>query len=322
MVAACWFSACLAADPAKDPAGWGDLRFGMTAREVVDAMGVGVFLESPDSQEKVHPFKSPGNDVADLTAATSFVDEALSSGNKDHDQDPDVLDACRKLRGLLKPRSWTVVNAESGMFPSASPQRTPKVTATLENIFNSPGGYKMLSLRTAAKKAPVLTIHEHAIDEKSRGYLEKVTQAVDALAAVIVAKKDNRPAGEDDAIDPAAIHTRDITVRGITLKPKFTFTDGRLVQVNLGIHFAGDGGFNFDHRGVHDTLCEALVEKYGVPNERNRQGNVEEMLWRFPKTVVRCARYERDLGSGFVRKGVYISYEMPSEENTSGGDNL
>ena len=325
LAASVLFQPCVAAEPAKDPSGWGELTFGMTPKEVVDAMGTGVFLESPGANEvKATPFRTGAGagEGIDIPAALEFAQNTLSAAEKNKNLDPALVESCRDLRGLLKPRSWSYgPSFDASAQPLERKQPPSKVTATLEQMLNAFNG-RVLTVRTAAKNAPLIQFNESRIDQKSKDYVDKVEKAVESLATLCAPKRE-QPADAGDVVDPSMIHAREVAVRGIKLKPDFTFTDGGLSKVTLSTSFAGDSGANFDHYGIHRTLCAALMDKYGDAKETNDKPTSREMIWRFPKTVVRCVRYELHFpGSSFVRKGVSISYEMPSNENASGDDNL
>ena len=340
VVAGCLFSPCYGADPGKDPNGWGELKFGMNAKQVVDALGVEVFIEEA-KPEQHRPFRS--GDTIDIPAALAFAKEKIAAENENKGGDVDVLEAAKKLRVLLKTRGWSYSEADNPYAPPSAERRKPpsKVTATLESFIQPPGPMgpigsqikesqikesqinRIVVLRLSNKKAsqPV-NLSARYIDQKSKDYIREVEAAVEELAALVMPRQD-QPDPNPNHINPATIRARVVTVRGITLQPGFSFNGESLAEVRLHSGFAGEGANNFDHWGMHRTLCEALTEKYGKADEDNDTPVTSEKIWRFPKTVLRCRRYEVTFpGSSFVRKGVSITYEVPSETNVSGDDKM
>jgi hypothetical protein len=318
----CFFCRCFAADPAKDPAGWGDLRFGMTPKEVVEAMGAGVHVENPRPQRR--PFRS--GDTVDIPSALVFAKETISGANKVEGGNEEIMEAAKRLHGQLKPRGWSFSQADNPHAPPEERRKPPiKVTATLES-FSEFGAFqaydRSVVLRPANKAAQILKWSDKYIDQKSKDYIQKVEAAVEELAD-LAAAREGQSLPNRNQIDPSLIRTKAVTVRGITLQLDFTFDGESLTKIRLHHDFEGDDAGNLNYHGMHRTLCEALAEKYGKADEDNDAVMATETIWRFPKTVLRCKRYQWNApGSAYVRKGVSISYEMPSQENVNGDDNL
>ncbi|NBU73100.1 MAG: hypothetical protein EBS53_16945 [Bacteroidetes bacterium] len=174
----------------------------------------------------------------------------------------------------------------------------------------------------ANKAAKKLSWSDKYIDPKSKDYIKKVEAAVEELADLFAAKN-GQPLPNRDQIDPALIRPKAVIVRGVPLQLEFTFEGESLTKIHLSNGFKGDDPGNLNYYGMHRTLCEALVDKYGKADEDNDVEMATEAIWRFPKTVLRCKRYQWNApGSPYVVKGVRISYEMPSQENVNGDDNL
>jgi len=177
---------------------------------------------------------------------------------------------------------------------------------------------KSLTIRINPKKTA--SISETWLEPKSRELLKKIEGLIYDLA--MHRFPEDTPQASDD-IRPSQIKLNDATVRGVTLSPELEFdADGKLAKVRLANIFEGEVDMPFDKNGMQQTLCNALEERYGPPDERNNTAASTHVIWRFPNTVIRCSSSEFPKGPGIVRKYVGIAYEVPTEENAQGKEKL
>lgn len=320
------------ADASKDPMGWGDVRFGMSAREVVAALGgKAQFQKAPPAAP---PFMLDDRGTIDLQGALAasrrILDSEAPEGNGDL-----IADAARRLKKLIKPRQW-ILYTQGGMSggPADATGKPLKVLhsrlfGTLESI-NPPGfafGEERVSWSAVIR--PVSKIKQpitwgglfNLWDEASERYIDDVRGAVRVLSdRVSEQRRKNEPSAdvEHGEVDVAAV-----TVRGIELQPTVTFENDKVSEIVLLTRYEGENGELFDEREMHTTLCEALEEKFGPPQERINSLTSTEAIWRFPATVITCARGRVSFPeTGFVRKTVLVKYSPASNENAVSDENL
>jgi len=114
-----------------------------------------------------------------------------------------------------------------------------------------------------------------------------------------------------------------VDVRGVSLGVVLKWDDNaKLKQVVLANSYSGEDSGNFDRYGIHRTLCDALQERYGPPDERNNTASETVVVWRFPETIIKCVHGVRRTDTAWSIKYVHVSYEPPSEANEQGDENL
>ena len=321
------FLTCIAkgADAGSDPQGWNEVRFGMTAREVVNALdGKAQFQQEPQASQK--PLTLDKHGTPDLVQALDVAKKILADAKESKDAVPSA-EAAKRLVRLLKPRRWVFYN-QGGPDSTGKPTKVlaSRVFGTLEAFTLNFGEAQRapIVIRPANRSLQSITyggLFANICDEASERYLHEVEDAVHQLSGHIAAErqKEQQPAAEEHReVEVAAV-----LIRGIDLEPRIEFENGRVSKVVLSLRYAGEDGALFDEFGLHRTLCEALHEKFGPPDEKNNGAASAESVWRFPNTVVTCGRSRMFFSdSAFVRKGVWVAYAPPSAENARGDDNL
>lgn len=339
---AVWLACCIAfvayparsADAKRDPKGWGKVRFGMTAREVVNVLdGAASFQQDKQAPQK--PLTIDEDGTPDLRRALEIAKQILADAKDKGDASP-AIEAARRLVKLIKPRQW-MLYGQGGPDDTGMPTKTlsARLSGTLEGFepamllgfAGGPGGDSekraRVVIRPPNKRLQPVTwggVFE-SFDDASVAYIQEVQGAVSDLADHgIVERQEEMPR---DAERHRELEVDRIMVRGVELQPAIEFRNGTVNKVALFMRDSGDGGANFDEFGMHRTLCEALEEKFGPPDERNNGAASAETVWRFPETVITCSRSRISFpDSGFIRKGVCITYAKPSNENSGEDDNL
>ena len=342
MAAMCGFCAslltCVAsgADAAKDPLGWGEVRFGMSSEEVVTALrGKSQFRKAPSAPP---PFVLDAQGSVNLQAALAASKQILDGKLREGDNDQ-VADAARRLQKMIKPRQW-VLYSQGG--PGGGPVdakgnllKVPhsRLLGTLESI-STPGhagfddnGNQVL--RSSAVVRPVNKTKQPITwggmfaswDEASDRYISEVQDAVRVLSDRVSQQRLKAVPRED--IESGEIDIAAVTVRGIELQPTVNFDDDKVSEIVLVTRYEGENGELFDEREMHTTLCMALEEKFGPPDARTNSPASAEATWRFPATVITCSRGRTSFPeTGFVRKTVLVKYSPVATGNTGVDDNL
>lgn len=325
----CISAICFGADPAKDPGGWGDVKLGMSPDQVLASLGPDGFVLGPSAEETKRPFGL--DDTTDVPAAVAFAKEQVEKAKRDTDSVPaELLSACTALLKEMKVFLWVARAGNNPFTPPVQRNAPPKkLSGVLESITSwgakSTDAYRRtLQIKTSRATVPV---GEVELDPDSKKKLARIEAAIAdiALAMQRVDELSKIKAGrrEDEPTPSARVRARPTKIRGIELKPDFTFKDERITKIDLGAQYANDGGAGFDEHGMQQTLVDALEEKYGRFDEQNRSDGGVEYLWRFPKTVIRCVAGQRTYpGRAFVRKWVSITYEQPSEANSPATEKL
>jgi hypothetical protein len=320
---------CFAADPAKDPGGWADVKFGMSPDQVLASLGPDGYVLATSPAEAARPFGL--DETTDVPAAVAFAKDKVARAKKDSDSVPDELLApCEKLLKEMKSFSWVSRAANNPLTPPTEMNEPPRrISGTLESItsWGAKGTIayrRTLQIKTARAIVPV---SEVLLDPDSKKELARIENAIEDIASAMrrVDELADRKIGTDEKQPTPASRVRShpVKIRGIALHPDFTFDGEKLSKIYLGAEYAKNGGAGFDEHGMQETLVDALEEKYGRHDERNRADGGVEYLWRFPGTVVRCVAGQRTYpGRAFVRKWVSITYEQPSAANAPAQDKL
>ena len=312
-----------AADVAKDPGGWGDVKLGMTPEEVSKSLGTDGYIESTNPEPQ--PFNL--DDTVDLPAAIAFAKEAIAISKKDPaNASTQITDASKELLAQNRSATWPYAHYEGGGLSSPARYSKRRLSGTLEQITatgakRTAAYARSLHIRSGGK---VTQIPEKQLDDKSKVGLQKIEQAVADLASAIkqAEEQDKRDDG-NQPIEASRIKAREVKIRGITLNPTFKFTDNRLTSISMSQAYAGENSANFDERGMQKTLCDALIEKYGPPDQNNQNAFSREYVWQFPTTVIRCISSRVSVpDSAIVRKGLRIVYEVPDAKAADSDDNL
>ena len=158
-------------------------------------------------------------------------------------------------------------------------------------------------------------------DEASDRYISEVQDAVRVLSDRVSQQRLKAEPRAD--IERGEIDITAVAVRGIELQPTVTFEDDKVSEIVLLTRYEGENGELFDEREMHTTLCMALEEKFGPPDARTNSLASAETTWRFPATVIMCARYRLSFPeTGFVSRDMLIKIRQHSNENAVSDDNL
>jgi hypothetical protein len=316
----------LAADPTKDPGGWAEVKLGMTPEEVLAALGTDGYLDDDSKQQE--PFNL--DQTVDLPAALAFAKQVIASEKKDAaTASPGVLEASKALLSETRSATWayaTVSQPGPNLTTQFDPRSIRRLSGILEQITSSgakgTAAYaRGLHIKTGSK---VTQIGEQSLDDKSKQRLQKIEQAVADLAAAIKQATDHKKGDADrEPVDASRVRARPVSIRGIKLDPTFDFAANRLTKVTMSQGYMGENWANFDERGMQQTLCDALAEKYGPPDQKNQKANSFEFVWKFPTTIIRCVSSRISIpDSGLVRKGVRVVYESAHAERVDDSDKL
>jgi hypothetical protein len=295
------------ADPDKDPRGWGEVQFGMTQAQVVDALQ-GAARVGEDINRPQPLMLSPN--IPNLPKALSEAERIVEAAGRDENEANAKTATARLLLTLIKPRSWTQYETEESLSPRPPSMRkrgiSTRVSGTLQEFVDLGARPRSLLVQPRGKNSAAIHMRGDLLDEKSKEHVLQVEQAILDLNEHLEAEAGPRP---------GVLKIRDIQVRGITLRPRVDFVDGVVSRIELSTPGADNpmtpenpNGF-----GIHLTLCDALEEKFGKPDEQGTTGSDRHSVWRFPQTVVTCSVH---------RLGNSIRYEPPSEANASGVDKL
>lgn len=323
------FAVCLGAEPKDDPGGWGDLKFGMSPDEVLEALGPGGFVQEAPAAETQRPFGL--DETTDIPAAVGFAKQQVEKAKEAPDSVPEVLlTPCKELLAEMKRFMWV---ARDGNNPHTQPEdrkKPPKKVSGVLDSITSWGAKKTtayqrtLQIKTARAIVP---LGEVVLDPDSQGKLARIEDAIadiasamqrlEELASIKAGPKPPEPTPAD------SVRAHPIKIRGLELTPRISFDGEKLTRIRLGMEYGGDGGAGFNEHGMQQTLVEGLKEKYGPADERNSTDNGVEYLWRFPTTVIRCRAGRLSFpGRLYVQKWVSVSYEQPSVANAPTKDKL
>jgi hypothetical protein len=292
----------LGADPEKDPAGWNDVRLGMPRHQAIAALGDRAHIEQ--DPQKARPLMLNGA-MANLPAALAEANQIIRQAN-DQDKNTPVVKAAERLLDLLKPRIWKVVEYRDSPVVGQSPRKIEKnLEGTLESFVDLGFHGRDVVIQPKKKGQNAQRVSPKRLDHKSDEYIAAVDHAASELSNQIALRDWERN---------TRLVIDEVKVRGITLIPELIFEDDVVVKIVLATPGA-DGAVRHvpNGFGMQQTLRDALIEKFGPPDEENQTEFVNNVIWRFPKTVVRCFRAEGGLG---------ITYEPPTKHNESGEDNL
>jgi hypothetical protein len=322
-------AASIAADPAKDPGGWAEVKFGMTPDEVLKALGPDGYVKAPPPEETRRPFSI--DETVDVPAAMAFAKETRANAKADPTSVPeDLLGACNELLAKSKSSLWVAREGNNPLSrPSDKAKPAQKVSGSLEKITSwgakgTAAYQRTLHIKTTRAVVPV---PEVLLDADSKKRLATFEGAILDIAIAMQRREEGERLRQREgkvATTPSnRVCARPVTIRGIKLTPDFKFDGEKVARIHLELEYAGESGFQFDESGMQRTLVEALGEKFGRHDEQNRTSNGQEYLWRFPSTVIRCSAGRVTFpDSSFVRKYVAISYEQPTGENTAGKEKL
>lgn len=279
-----------ATDPTKDPQGWGELRFGMTAAEVLATLGGTASVAEPHLPR---PLMQGHREVPDIKAALDKAETLIAAKGSS----PQASEAAKKIVRLIKPRTWKGYPFD----PFRASERLATVSGVLEN---TEPDLRYVLIRPRNRRVPSVSLRETGLDAKSEEHVREVQEAVFDLSEVLLAEERGRlKAGP---LDPGQIKVNRVVIRGITLQPSLTFAGGKLTQVQLGTPGADNPTTppNPNRFGMHATIRDELQEKYGPPTEKNRTESVDFVIWRFPTTVISC---------GCHSLGIQISYKQNTD---------
>ncbi len=315
----------LAADPAKDPGGWAGVKFGMNPDEVLKALGPDGYVEASPEDNRL-PFNI--DETVDIPAAMTFAKETVASAKADAASVPeDLLGACKELLAKSKAFVWVFSDSQSDSSGRAQPAK--RVSGSLEKITSYGAkhiGHYQRTMHIKTARA-ILLLPEARLDPGSKKRLVEIEGAILDIANAMRRREEaerlRRGEGRPIATPANRVRVRPTKIRGIEIVPKLTFDGEKVRRIYLQVQYEGEIGFQFDETGMQQTFVEALSEKFGPHDERNRTSNGQEYLWRFPSTVIRCSAGRATFpGSSFVRKYASITYEEPSQENAASKDRL
>jgi hypothetical protein len=312
------FGQACAADPELDPGGWKSLKLGMTVEQVVRSLdGIG-HVGNADGSPGVLPL---GIDtIPDLPAAKKLAQQVLAEDKRSPGEQPEeLLAACKVFLGLLKKTRWSYVQSlDDGPESFKKKGNVRAVNGVLESIARQPQEgptAKQLVIRVNGKKE--VRVYERALEDSSK---QQLAQLIDSMKTIAAHVLPDSTVPKDGVVQASQIVLDTVDIRGVRLRPSLTFdSEGHLVRIVMATFYAGDG-IGIDHHAMHRTLSDALVEKYGRPDERNDNGQESSVMWRFPKTFLKCYKGSQRDGA-WVRQYVGIQYEVPNAENEA-KDNL
>jgi hypothetical protein len=296
-----------AADADRDPGGWNEVQFGMTRQQVIDVLRGKVTVEPDRSVQR--PLMSPTNAVAVIPEAIAEANEIIEQAAQPGAKRDAKVELAEQLLKHLKPAKWgvsaTVFDSSKRSSRSAARMRKT-IDGTLEGIVDLAAHGRDLLIRPKGKNQDLVRVNPETLDEKSTERLRQIDDAIDELSRLLERER---------TVRKGRFRIDTVQVRGIILKPDVRFDNDEVGSIMLSTPGADNPTtpHNPNRHAIARTLCDALEEKFGPPDERNQVGDVEKVIWRFPKTVITCASH---------RLGIEISYEPPSPSNDAGSDNL
>jgi hypothetical protein len=312
------------ASPDKDPLGWGEVKFGMNRKQVVLALDGKAHLEPRrDTPVKLPPLMRTAK-IPDLPDAIQTARGIAEQAKKDNEVNTPKTEPAKRLLKLIKPRVWKQsLEANQGDPTQRNTRlmRNRQLTGTLDDLVASQlgefefalenDGICTVSIRPQNRRLSPAKWSVANLDKESGEYLAEVVAAIGELSRSLEAEIPAEVPREEDlrlVIAPTK-------VRGVTLLPSIAFDGDGVAEITLGTPGADNPTTpaNPGRFAVHQTICEALEEKYGPPDERNRLADRDQVVWRFPKTVIECWCH---------RFGVEVNYVMPSARKSSGVDEL
>lgn len=295
----CWLGAAIAeaADPAKAPLGWGDLKFGMTPTEVLEKLGPVAAVARPEPER---PLMLRDKKTPDVRAALEMA-KGIAAAAGPNEKTPKAA-AAKEILDLVKHRAWK--GRPQHALPTESPIRN--ISGELEQI--SENSHQMVTqyvvIRVKNKRAAPVVFPRDSLDEKSKDYLKEVERAVYDLTELLM--DDERKARDAMPLDPRLMRIRAVVVRDITLVPEVMFTDGKLSGISLATPGSDNPTtpYNTGWPGIYRALCEELSDKYGPPDEEGRGDVGTTAKWRFPDCQISCLLH---------RFGVEVGYRKLDE---------
>lgn len=295
----CWIGSAVseAADPAKAPQGWGDLKFGMTPAEVLETLGPAVKESRPEPER---PLMLTDRKTPDIRAAIEIA-KRIAAETAPAEKTPKAV-AAKEILDLVKHRTWKgrVQDAHSATNPVRG--ILGELESLGENGHSMVGQYVVICMKS--KRTARVALQRGSLDKESIEYLKEVERAVYDLTELLM--DDERKARDAMPLDPRTMRIRPVVVRGITLRPDVTFTDGKLSGIGLSTPGSDNPTtpYNTGWPGMYRALCEELSDKYGPPDEEGRQDVGTVARWRFPDCQISC---------GLYKFGVELSYRKLSE---------
>jgi hypothetical protein len=294
-----------AADPAKDPLGWGDLRFGMTPEQVLKALGPRAGVRRPETPRPLMLDDKKTPDIPQaLEIAKNLIDDPSAKA-----QDAKIGES-KALLSLVKRRGWRGSPANN----SGNEAKTPKtISGILESFSDDESSQRFVLIRPANPRMPPVALLRGSLDSQSQAYVKEIEDSVYDLSESIWA--DERRIAELAPLDPNSIEVESVRISEITLVPEVLFRGGKLWKVNL--HTPGADNpttpYNSGWMGMFLTLRNALSEKYGAPDEQGRGDSGEFAAWRFPRTLISCRH---------GRHGIWVTYEEEAREDSKNPSGL
>jgi len=302
--------------------GWGEVKFGMTRKQVVAALDGKAHLEPlRNTPAKLPPLMRTPN-TPDLPEALLKARRIVEEAQVKKEADTPKAEAAKRLLKLIKPRVWRKFREGD---ESASGARKKvlvldgQLSGTLEDLGDSrggrfggvAGGVDTVSIRPQNKRLPAVICSISNLDRDSVKYIAEVTSVIDELSEFLAADLPAEVQREEDmklVIAPTEI-------RGIKLMPSIKFDAAGVASVSLETLGADNPTTPVNPRrfAMHQAICEAIEEKYGPPDERNHVADREQVIWRFPKTIIVCSCH---------RFGIGVTYIMPSAWDSDGADTL
>lgn len=295
-----------AADPEKEPQGWGELRFGMTAAEVVEKLGTSARVTRPEIQR---PLMLDDRRTPDLQAALALSKNLVEAPGVD-EKSPKIM-AAKAILDLVKPRSWRGRQTPQGDPHEVRPIQA--VSGTLKGFSDKRCIHEHVVVQPVNKRMQAVAVMRTSLDRKSEEHVKEVERAFFDLTEILFEEEKRA----SDAVPPTEdnIRIEPIQVRGITLVPGVKFKGDKLTGVRLGTPGSDNPLTPYNPRwpGMYASLVEALSEKYGPPDEEGRGEVGDFAIWRFPKAVVRCDQW---------RLGLAVGYYQSNPEDSKKSDGL
>ena len=289
-----------AGDAAKAPNGWGDLKFGMTASEVMTALGPRARINQP---EPPRPLMLSDRKTPDIRAAVRMSQTIATAADVD-DNSPKVV-AARAIIKLFKPRNWKGRQAPKNPPPWDKEEDRPiqSIVGTLVEFSTDTHVHDFVTVFPKNPRMQTVSLLRDSLDPKSSEYAQEAKIAIfDLTEALLAEAREARQAG---AAKQGYIKINPIEVREVTLMPEVEFTDGKLSKIRLGTPGCNDPStpYNPGWPGMYRSICEALEEKYGPPDEKGRGDIGPFSSWRFPGAAVSCRLHGLGISVQYERLG-------------------
>ena len=253
--------ASFAADPAKDPNGWENLRFGMTLQEVVTTLGKKARSKSRQNEVPRRPRMRKASE------AKQYAEEVLADAKSEPEKyDEQSLKAAREIVRLSKPRTWiTRVQRVVGTYEEEGPQGHVVIRNRKGEFFSTAGG---------------------DVDANSQKAIEAIQKAMVLLDECRLARDlDGYESKDDISIETSEdLVVERVEQYGMKMDPSLGFGPN-LSSITLTCIQNVDNSPS-TLIDSYELLCKRLADEYGPPDSSTLRKGVRRREWNFPKTTV------------------------------------